>query len=104
MVWTEEPNSHPCGNCLESCSHNGHADERRGGEDENKDHSYTDFYEGGLLGEPAPEPASCFQHQRLLPSLIRQTHRIHSVLSFSFAASMVCHCILLGASAPPRLS
>ncbi len=28
----------------------------------------------------------------------------HSHLSFAFAAAFVCHCMLLGASAPPCLS
>jgi hypothetical protein len=29
--------------------------------------------------------------------------RIYSVLSFALAAALVCHCMLLGRSAPPRL-
>jgi hypothetical protein len=28
----------------------------------------------------------------------------YSILSFAFAAAFVCHCMLLGASAPPRFS
>ena len=28
----------------------------------------------------------------------------HSTLSFAFASAFVCHCMLLGRSAPPRLS
>ena len=31
-------------------------------------------------------------------------HPIRSVLSFAFASATVCHCILLGASAPPHAS
>ena len=30
--------------------------------------------------------------------------RLYSTLSFALAAATVCHCMLLGESAPPRLS
>ena len=38
------------------------------------------------------------------PGLFAFRTRRYSILSFAFAAAAVCHCILPGASAPPRLS
>lgn len=36
------------------------------------------------------------------PGLFAFRARRYSILSFAFAAAVVCHCMLLDASAPPR--
>ncbi len=40
----------------------------------------------------------------LSASVLRRSRQAHSHLSLAFASVMVCHCMLLGLSGPPRFS
>jgi len=58
---------------------------------------------GTAHGEQAAQPGLTFGKAAIQSAGLRRGFA-HSILSLAFAACLVCHCMLLGSSAPPRFS